>query len=188
MKNLKTFVDNLANKINQPHYLEAELKKVFEAGRQYGLKQASPYQATQVKPFITAAIYPLLNEVFKQDEGNISISRFTEILNGIAYKYFQEHSAWTSTRTATPALIEGKDYSENVLAIVDGYDDVQVMCYVYTPDDDNKPTFFWANAYGNLHNEAELDDQYNVTHWQYLPKKLNEHENSLQQNPPNNKP
>lgn len=177
MKNLKTFVDNLANKINQPHYLEAELKKVFEAGRQYGLKQASPYAHTQTKPFITAAIYPLLNEVFKQDEGSISVSRFTEILNEIAYKYFQEHSAWTSTRTATPALLEGKDYSENVLAIVEGYDDVQVMCYVRMPDDDNKLCYAWANAYGNIHaDDAEWDEDYNVTHWQYLPKKIEDNQ------------
>lgn len=32
MKGLKVFVDNLANRINQPHYLEIELRKVFFAG------------------------------------------------------------------------------------------------------------------------------------------------------------
>lgn len=166
MKNLKTFVDNLANKVNQPHYLETELKKVFEAGRQHGLKQASPYEPTQPKPFITAAIYPLLNDVFKE---SITASRFAEILNEIAYKYFQEHSAWTSTHIATPALLEGKDYSDNVLAIVEGYHEVQVMCYVRMPDDND--CYAWANAYGNIQAEyAAFDDDYKVLYWQYLPK------------------
>lgn len=32
MKGLKTMVDSLANRINQPHYLMQELKKVFVAG------------------------------------------------------------------------------------------------------------------------------------------------------------
>lgn len=39
MKGLKIFVANLANRINQPHYLENELKKVFNAGIKYGQQQ-----------------------------------------------------------------------------------------------------------------------------------------------------
>lgn len=40
MKGLKTVVANLANRINQPHYLEVELAKVFEAGVKYGMEQS----------------------------------------------------------------------------------------------------------------------------------------------------
>jgi len=32
MKGIKTVVANLANRINQPHHLEIELRKVFNAG------------------------------------------------------------------------------------------------------------------------------------------------------------
>jgi len=40
MKGLKTVAANLANRINQPHYLEIELAKVFEAGVKYGIEQS----------------------------------------------------------------------------------------------------------------------------------------------------
>jgi len=40
MKGLKTVAANLANRINQPHYLEVELAKVFEAGVKYGIEQS----------------------------------------------------------------------------------------------------------------------------------------------------
>lgn len=48
MKGIKTFVDNLANRINQPHYLEIELRKVFNAGVQYGL--AKGWQPIETAP------------------------------------------------------------------------------------------------------------------------------------------
>jgi len=40
VKGLKTVAANLANRINQPHHLEVELAKVFEAGVEYGIEQS----------------------------------------------------------------------------------------------------------------------------------------------------
>ena len=39
MKGIKTVVANLANRINQPHHLEIQLRKVFNAGFNKGKKE-----------------------------------------------------------------------------------------------------------------------------------------------------
>lgn len=119
MKGLKVFVDNLANRINQPHFLEVELKKVFRAG----------------------------------------------------IKYSQERGDWNDAKIITPDLVENQDYSENVLAVVEGFKDVQVMCYCYNfSEDDKERGYFWANCYGKIDGEAEFDDNYTVTYWRSIPK------------------
>lgn len=74
---------------------------------------------------------------------------------------------WIDVNVATPDLIEGKDYSENVFAIVDG--ELKVMCYGYYHDSECGG-FFWANCNGDIFGEAEWDDDYNVTAWMPLPK------------------
>lgn len=119
MQGLKTVASNLANRINQQHYLEIELRKVFEDG----------------------------------------------------IKYAANNNNWISAKVATPVFIENENYSENVLAIVEGYEEIQVMCYMYAKDDDNNSGFVWANAYGKIDGEAYFDDEYNVIEWCYVPKK-----------------
>ena len=84
MKSLKTFVANLANKINQPHHLEVELRKVFNAG----------------------------------------------------IKYSQENKDWVCAKVCLPDFLPDVNYSENVLAIVEGLEGVHVMCFTRTYDDD----------------------------------------------------
>lgn len=118
MKDLKTFVANLANRINQAHYLEIELRKVFHAG----------------------------------------------------VRYAQENDGWVDIKHGQPKLLEGKDYSENVLVMVEGVEETQVMVLTYIHEEGEKPGYVWANAHGNIHGDAEYDDDYKVTHWRYVPK------------------
>lgn len=74
---------------------------------------------------------------------------------------------WIDVKERTPDLIEGKDYSENVLAVLNGR--LAVMAYCYIKDDDGGWFYAWANCYGNIDGECEWDDNYNVTHWMPLP-------------------
>lgn len=67
-----------------------------------------------------------------------------------------------------PPLIEGQNYSENVLAEVEGYTDLQVMCYIYVEGEEGG--FMWATCNKTLDGDAEFDDNYVVIKWQYIPK------------------
>ena len=113
--NLKDFASSLANRINQAHYVEHQLKKVFNAGVKY---------ATEKR--------------------------------------------WIDVNEKRPELINNKYYSPNVLAICNGQ--LMVMCYCYNPsEDESERGFFWSNCNGQIDGDAEFDDEYDVTFWQYLP-------------------
>lgn len=77
---------------------------------------------------------------------------------------WQRDNAWIDATKQTPDLIEGKDYSENVLAVINGH--LGVACYCYIEGDDGG--FVWANCYNDLDGDAEFDDEYDVTWW--MPK------------------
>jgi hypothetical protein len=75
---------------------------------------------------------------------------------------------WIDATKETPKLIEGKDYSPNVLAVC--YGELKIMCYCWIDGVGNElGGYYWANCYGDIYGDAEWDDDYNVTHWQYLP-------------------
>lgn len=76
----------------------------------------------------------------------------------------KEREGWIDASKKTPDLIEGKDFSENVLAVINGH--LGVACYCYIGGDDGG--FFWANCYDTLDGDAEVDDEYDVTYW--MPK------------------
>jgi len=69
----------------------------------------------------------------------------------------------------TPPLIEGKNYSETVIAICDGKLHTMRYCFIDSRDEDESG-YVWANTYGELDGDAYFDDEYNVTHWQPFPK------------------
>lgn len=79
-------------------------------------------------------------------------------------------SQWIKTSEQLPTLIEGEDYSENVLAIVEGYANIQVMCLLYIQEEDESSGYVWANCYGKIDGDAEMDDEYNVIAWMPLPE------------------
>lgn len=122
MKGISTVAANLANRVNQQHYIESELRKLFFAG----------------------------------------------------VKFAQENPVWISVKDELPEIPEGKYSSENVFAIVDGMEDVQVMAFCFLKDDDNKWCHVWCNAYGDINGDAHFDDNYEVIKWSHIPKNVNE--------------
>ena len=98
--------------------------------------------------------------LIKEDWENISLE--------LVKLFRQPCDRWIDANEAQPLLVENEDYSPNVLAICNGQ--LMVMCYCYNPsEDDAERGFFWANCNGNIDGEAEFDDEYDVTFWQYLP-------------------
>lgn len=86
-----------------------------------------------------------------------------------AMEIYANQDKWIYNRP--PELIEGQNYSENVLAEVEGFTDLQVMCFCYNPSEDEEECgFFWANCNKQLDGDAEFDDNYNVIKWQPIPK------------------
>jgi hypothetical protein len=80
----------------------------------------------------------------------------------------KQNDGWISVQDRTPDLMEGKDYSENVLAILDG--NLAVMCFAWTPGEyEEGGGYYWANCYGDINGDPEWDDDYNPTYWQPLP-------------------
>lgn len=73
---------------------------------------------------------------------------------------------WVSVEERLPKLIEGKDYSENVLAICGG--NLMVMAYCHS-NDEEIGGYYWANCYGDINGDPEWDDNYEPTHWMPLP-------------------
>lgn len=66
-----------------------------------------------------------------------------------------------------PEMVENENYSLNVLAEVEGMNDIQVMCYCYIPGEDGG--FIWANCDKKLDGDAEFDDNYIVKKWKPIP-------------------
>lgn len=75
---------------------------------------------------------------------------------------------WISVKDRTPQLIEGYDYSANVLAVLDGQ--LAVMCYAYNHGDEETSGYYWANCYDDINGDGEWDDDYTPTHWMPLPE------------------
>ncbi len=76
-------------------------------------------------------------------------------------------NGWINVMDEHPTLNE-ENHSENVLAICKGQ--LMVMCYCYNPsEDESERGFFWSNCNGQIEGDAEFDDEYDVTFWQYLP-------------------
>jgi hypothetical protein len=53
-------------------------------------------------------------------------------------KYAEENSGWISTKVALPPILPDDNHSGNVLAIVDGIEETQVMCLVHAKDEDDQ--------------------------------------------------
>jgi len=80
----------------------------------------------------------------------------------------KDKDEWVSLNRTSPNLIEGKNYSENVLAWCNN--ELKVMCYCYIDsEDDEERGYVWADCNYDINGDAEFDDDYDVTHWQPLP-------------------
>jgi hypothetical protein len=108
-----------------------------------------------------------VNELFPNTDETIGEIGAKDFIEG--YNYAKAESGWINAIDEQPELINNENYSPNVLAVCNGK--LMIMCYCYNPsEDDNERGYFWANCYGNIDGEAEFDDDYEVTFWQYLPE------------------
>ena len=77
----------------------------------------------------------------------------------------QLNKAWRDPKKDLPELLPNRDYSNNVLAQVEGFTGTQVMGLLYVPDDEGRWGHVWGNCYGDINGEAEWDDDYEVIGW-----------------------
>lgn len=84
---------------------------------------------------------------------------------------------WISVKDRLPEFISDKDYSDNVLCVVTGYNNKSYIsvfnrCIVDSTED----SYQWAWAkisqcFGDLRDaDCEFDDDYEVTHWMPIPE------------------
>jgi hypothetical protein len=72
---------------------------------------------------------------------------------------------WISVEDSLPDYLDGEDYSANVFT-TDGHS----LCVMSRHYDYDAEGWMWANCYGDIHGDAELDDDYSqITHWMPLP-------------------
>ena len=83
----------------------------------------------------------------------------------IANIAFNEAIRWRDPKEELPELLPNRDYSNNVLAQVEGFTETQVMCLLFVPDDEGGWGYVWGNCYGDINGEAEWDDDYDVVGW-----------------------
>lgn len=83
---------------------------------------------------------------------------------------YKNYDPWISVKDKLPEIIKGKDYSENVLASCNG--ELMVVTRSFNYDDNGNYSWFWANCYGNIDGDGEIDDDYEITHWMPLPKAI----------------
>ncbi len=105
-----------------------------------------------------------------------SLSCTWDQLRGAAHSAMQQFSdqevakakdEWVSVEDRTPELIPGKDYSENVFAILGGKLRVMAYCYI---DDDEDSGYAWCDCMNDIYGDPEFDDNYYPTHWMSFPK------------------
>jgi len=78
---------------------------------------------------------------------------------------YNEAIRWRDPKEELPELLPNRDYSNNVLAQVEGFTETQVMCLLFVPDDEGGWGYVWGNCYGDINGEAEWDDDYDVVGW-----------------------
>ncbi len=112
----------------------------------------------------------LINSNAELRKQQAEITRLTELVR---------QGEWISVNDRLPEYLEGKDYSENVLCIFIGYQKkqcVSIFNRVIVELAEDGHQWAWARlsaCYGDLREaECEWDDDYEVTHWQPLPKSI----------------
>ena len=94
----------------------------------------------------------------------ISSQEVSAYEQGYSDAYLAAQPQWIPVTEALPDMIEGKEYSENVLAIESNHTSPLVMSLAMMWDD-GKPYWCWGNNYGDIFGDSSADDEYEVTHW-----------------------
>ena len=74
-------------------------------------------------------------------------------------------SGWVKVEDGLPEL------DVRVLAMVEGYTDMQVMVREWHNFDEENYGTIWCSCYGDINGDGNYDDDYVVTHWMPLPSK-----------------
>lgn len=81
---------------------------------------------------------------------------------------------WVKVEDGLPFVKEGEDNSENVFAIVNDRIHIMAWCYIDEGFDDESGKdlsgWVWCTCNDDIYGDPEFDDNYEVTHWRYLPK------------------
>lgn len=75
---------------------------------------------------------------------------------------------WIKADEELPDLLPDCCFSKNVLARVEGYTDIQVMCIEFIRSENGKWVYVWENCYGDINGEGDYDDDYKVIEWKYI--------------------
>lgn len=86
---------------------------------------------------------------------------------------YSEATRWMDPKEELPPLLPNHDYSAPVLTKVKDCNDLQVMCLLFVPGDDEdddedggrKYSYMWGNCYGDINGDPYLDDNYDVIAW-----------------------
>lgn len=65
---------------------------------------------------------------------------------------------WINCKERLPEYLPNESYSANVW----GWDGHNILIVALVEDGG---FWYWANAYGDVFGDAELDDDYQITHW-----------------------
>ena len=79
-------------------------------------------------------------------------------------------SRWIDSTDRTPEIIEGRQYSENVLVKCNGR--VMVMCFFFNNDPQHPQRSFtyWSNCHNVIDGDCSFDKNNDFpTHWQPIP-------------------
>lgn len=130
--------------------LKMRIEQLEQHALEYAKKVNGQYGETE--------LYPNTDETLN----DITVKEFIA-----GFDYAMSLNGWINSMDEQPTLND-ENHSENVWAICNGQ--LMVMCYCYNPsEDDAERGFFWANCNGQIDGDAEFDDEYDVTFWQYFP-------------------
>jgi hypothetical protein len=118
---------------------------------------------------LSLELYPDVS--FKEDVASEDTFRTNEIrrIQRVAFENgYNAAKRWIKADKELPDLLPDCGFSKNVLARVEGYTDIQVMCIEFIRSENGKWVYVWANCYGDINGEGDYDDDYNVIEWKYI--------------------
>lgn len=113
-------------------------------------------------------LYPNVSHMDDVMSEDIFRTNEIRVIQRIAFKQgYEKAKEWIKTEEELPELDPKTGCSENVLARVDGHDEIMVMCLCFISLFGEYGNI-WANCYGDIHGDGEIDDDYNVIEWKYI--------------------
>lgn len=136
------------------------------------LVEIKPFQVEATKKEHKIMSVSLLRDIYCAfDDGEISFSKISEIINCLHLKQLKEMNDFIPVSERLPETKDypdGTSYSDTVWA-TDGKN-IYVMRYASLGHDD----YGWCNCYNDVEGDGEFDDDYNIIAWKPINKPSNE--------------